>query len=65
MLTKRHFQETARIIAKARTLTSRDEAIIDWLANDFADYFGNENPRFDRPKFMQACGKALDTKIGE
>jgi hypothetical protein len=29
------------------------------IARDFADYFGRGNPRFDRERFLDACGYPL------
>jgi hypothetical protein len=62
-MTKRHFEAIARIFALRAGF---DMSTIDYdngyntavarLANDMADYFETENPRFDRDRFMEACG---------
>lgn len=31
-------------------------SVIYWIANDLANKLVNENPRFNRQKFMKACG---------
>ena len=28
----------------------------NWISRKLADYFATQNPRFDRSRFMQACG---------
>ena len=61
MLTKKDFKAVAGIIEKRKKLnrgTGRtpDFLYADDLAGDLADYFAIQNPRFDRSRFMKACG---------
>jgi hypothetical protein len=57
-MTKKHFERAARII-KFITPTFENRML---LAKAFADYFTEENPRFDRERFMAACGLEPDKK---
>jgi hypothetical protein len=52
---KRHYEDTARIIANANTHIPHKYAI-HAFAKEFADLYANDNPRFDRDRFMRACG---------
>ena len=63
MLTKKDFKAVAEIIKGSlpQDKTSRNDYLCGkrdtlwWAANDLADYFKQENPRFDRERFMKAC----------
>jgi hypothetical protein len=62
-MTKKHFEAIARILSN---LYGYDMSSIDFdagfnraierAAEDLADYFMDENPRFDRQRFLTACG---------
>ena len=62
-MTKTHFEAIARIFADR---AGCDYSTIDFdaghnaahksLAEDLADYFEDENPRFNRQMFLTACG---------
>ncbi len=53
-MTRKHFQALAAIVAKCESSTSDD---VHWrLANDMADFCAQQNTRFDRDRFMVACG---------
>ena len=65
MFTRQHYKAIAGIIDKA--MGPKSEAILldvqresmqirMKFASDFADYFATDNPRFDRKKFLEACG---------
>lgn len=70
MNTKKDFEATARIIARERARekefavdTPEGEAYAEaWrdACNNFsftyADLYGADNPRFDRARFLKACG---------
>lgn len=61
MFTRQHYKAIAEIIDKRTKLnqgTKRTAKFLyaDDLAGDLADYFYNDNPRFNRDKFMVACG---------
>lgn len=51
-MTRKHFELVASILADA----DLDPAALATVAQDFAEAFKNENPRFDRTKFLVACG---------
>lgn len=50
-MTKKHFEAMARITASI----SNDDTRL-FVAAQQADYFANINPRFDRNRFLAACG---------
>lgn len=57
-MTKKHYEAIAKILD---TMREKCEAVqLKGLAQhtceDFANYLQEENPRFDRARFLQACG---------
>lgn len=62
MFTRQHYKAIAEIIKAQKDLTGvfagKQFAAqkIDDIATGLADYFAKDNPRFDRDKFLQACG---------
>lgn len=61
MFTRQHYKAIAEIIHKRLNLnqgTRRTPRFLyaDDLAGDLADYFADSNSRFDRQKFLKACG---------
>jgi len=65
MLTQKDFKAVADVIANNHT--HLDDCDADYyqggrydsansIAGQLADYFATQNPRFDRSRFMQACG---------
>lgn len=55
MMQKRHFELIAGVLRNYRAGNCIDFAI-DEIAERFADQLQKENPRFDRPRFLDACG---------
>jgi hypothetical protein len=58
-MTKRHFEAIAKILKDARgdaIANSEAPYQVSDVALAMADYFGEENPRFDRARFLTACG---------
>ena len=57
MLSKKHFERIAQII-KSENLTCADNTRFELrrLTNKLTDYFAEENPRFDKERFLLACG---------
>ena len=67
-MTKKHFISIAKIIKEqleneqlANPLVSQDikdgaEIAVSCIAESLADYFQDENPAFDRSRFLAACG---------
>lgn len=54
-MTKKHFEAIATILFEVHDDYPHDGAV-DAMASRLADYFKAENPRFDRDKFLTACG---------
>ena len=58
MFTKKHYKAIAEIVVRARK--NPNLATVDGhcrqIASDLANYFATDNPRFDRDKFLSACG---------
>jgi len=59
MMTRKDYVETADILAGVRpaleSLGLEGEQIFSDLVNDFAEMFANDNQRFLRSKFIDAC----------
>lgn len=56
MMTKTHFEATASLIRGTYTETEGEADVVKNLAERMAAMFARENPRFDREKFLTACG---------
>lgn len=65
MFTRQHYKAIAGIIKDGANSTGRDphsqfvkgrESTQVYIAVNLADYFAIDNPRFNRDKFMAACG---------
>ena len=54
MFTRKHYKVFAEIIESNRG--DGVEYTLDQIASELADYFEQDNPRFDRDKFIKACG---------
>lgn len=61
MFTKQHYEAIAEIIHKRTPrkdrigqLVPNETAVL--IAADLADYFIQDNPQFDRERFLSACG---------
>lgn len=60
-MTRKDFEAIANIATNARldavnrNSTDGIEAVYG-MALDMSDYFATDNPRFDRAKFLAACG---------
>lgn len=68
-MTKKHYEAIANIyrlqIQSARRHTRKEHREIEEYADTstakaLADYFAQDNPRFDRERFLKACG--IETK---
>jgi hypothetical protein len=62
-MTKKHFIAIARMLANRYGFNYSTidfdngyNAAVENIAKDLADYFEDENPRFDRDTFLAACG---------
>jgi len=60
MLTKKHYEAIARIAKQwmddAEQYDRESVDMVCWQACNLADYFAKDNPRFDRARFLKACG---------
>lgn len=64
MVTKKDFVAIAGIVEDSTTEITGDCLVYnhymvvprDSLIHELADYFKQENPKFDRKRFMAACG---------
>jgi len=56
-VTRRDFEQIAQIIKLASDLKFSDSnKAIEAIANQLAAKFKSDNPRFDRERFLRACG---------
>lgn len=62
MFIRQHYEAIAEII-KSRieyvsvfTDHTMAKGTCNGIATELADYFAKDNPRFDRDKFLEACG---------
>lgn len=56
-MTRKDFEAIAGVIAgMKRDSTRRDGAVLEATAKRMADMLYGTNPRFDRDRFMAACG---------
>lgn len=59
-MTKKHYEAIARIFRGIELDTDGFiETHYENIVSRLADYFESENPRFDRDKFLSACGVEL------
>ena len=60
MPSKKHFEAIAKILNAAPAiphyLDSSPDAVRAMIARDIASYFESQNIRFDRSRFLKACG---------
>ncbi len=57
-MSRKDYEAIAADIARSmdRTLSPHAEAVLRMLARDLAGTFEADNPRFDRDRFLVACG---------
>lgn len=65
-MTKKHFEAIASKIAATKAIanTDRERINLQNLACRLADSFEQANPRFDRTRFINACGFLSTRPIG-
>lgn len=59
-MTKKHYDAIAGIITSWMYYSDETTSTCRAIAYDLADYFATENPKFQRDKFLTACG--IETK---
>jgi uncharacterized membrane protein (DUF106 family) len=57
-MSRRHYREAADNFAReyAEATSNQQKNLIKRLANRQADMFARDNSRFDRQRFLDACG---------
>jgi hypothetical protein len=55
-MTKRNYIALAALVASWRTEGIFDDAAVDRAAHTLADFCAEDNARFDRDRFLSACG---------
>ena len=53
-MTKKHYEAIANIM-KGYIPNAKSKSF-KYIAEDLADYFAQDNPKFDRERFLNACG---------
>lgn len=61
MMTRKHFEAIAAAVLEVRDVprihyTSLEREILDTMADKLADVCAGSNGRFDRGRFLRACG---------
>ena len=60
MLTQKHFQKMSNAVSYVRKLGTPDQPVreetLRVIARELAAICAEDNPRFDREKFLRACG---------
>jgi hypothetical protein len=54
MMTRKDYIAVSDILSEYAPLIEQHE-LFDQMVNDFADYLADDNPRFMRGKFIDAC----------
>lgn len=55
-MTKRHFEAVAHILNNEAAFSLKAQPHLESVARRLADYFATDNSRFDRARFLKACG---------
>lgn len=56
-MTKKHYEAIAKILHQSVQYDFEgDYGLTTKVVNELADYFEQENPKFNRERFLQACG---------
>jgi len=56
MMTKKDFEAVAKVLNFSSAFGSPQWETRQWIASELAELFANDNPNFDRDRFMEACG---------
>lgn len=63
MLTKKHYKKIAQILCNVESHANLDGQQMNIILTEFCTYFEEDNPRFDRVKFIDAALGARDYEI--
>lgn len=55
-MTKKHYEAIARVFRRNTDLPAAAGAAVRETARELADVLQADNPRFDRDRFLTACG---------
>jgi hypothetical protein len=63
-MSKKHYTAIADVVQEAMEIAADEgystpldpRSLVEQIARDLAVEFRNDNPRFDRGKFLKACG---------
>jgi hypothetical protein len=55
-MTKKHYEAIASIIANKVKNPSHNKITLYVVATEMSHYFQNDNPKFNRARFLTACG---------
>lgn len=55
-MTRKHYEMIAAILKAARLNANADTNTCDFIAVELADKMAQENPRFDKARFLKATG---------
>ena len=58
MMTRKDYVAIAALIKHQRESAERDDIQlgVEYIADSLAHFFKTDNPRFDRERFLKACG---------
>ena len=59
MFSKRHYQAIADALSRTSTYSSQGQSQKVMIVVELADTFEKDNPRFDRARFIEACGLGI------
>lgn len=62
-MSKKHFIAIAKILNMVGSSTGYDRSTATAIAHSLADVFQEENPRFDRSRFLDACGVTVTIPV--
>jgi len=55
-MSRKHFVAVARVLASQLATDASRYPAVKSIAEGLAEVFAAENPRFDRTRFLRACG---------
>jgi len=68
-MTRKDYEATARVIRRNLERAHnygaqvREVLAVQDIAQEMADIFASDNPRFDRAKFLEACGLEATARL--
>ena len=62
-MSKKHYEAVASAVNNIMWQTGTDPATMAYVIASLAEVFANDNPRFDRHRFMTACTKPSNSVL--